>query len=484
VTSSRGLYHQQPEWSSTAHPVEQSRGQHGQGDAFSPGWFEIPLGKGAEAWLIVSADPGFQPEKPAFPVVAAPAHGNDFESELLQAAGAFLARRGQGKTVIAGYPWFLDWGRDSLICARGLLAAGLDETVRDLLLTFARFEEHGTLPNTIHGADATNRDTTDAPLWFGLACEELAARQKKPAALYQTKVDDAGRTLAQVLTNIAEGYLRGTPNGIRVDPDSLLVWSPSHFTWMDTNFPAGTPREGYPVEIQALWVRLLRQLAALSLPRAGSSYAELAATAEASFARFFWLEKQGWLADVLLAGSGTPAQAAIPDEALRSNGLFAVSLGLLPGVRARRCVTAAARWLVVPGALRSLAPLPVHPPLPIRAANGQLLNHPAEPYCGRYEGDEDTRRKPAYHNGTAWTWTLPVFCEALARAWEYSPQAVASARAYLGSMRALMQAGCLGQIPEILDGDAPHQPRGCDAQAWGATEALRVWQWLKRPIKG
>jgi hypothetical protein len=166
------------------------------------------------------------------------------------------------------------------------------------------------------------------------------------------------------------------------------------------------------------------------------------------------------------------------DRALRSNYLFAVSLGLVTGSAAQRCVDMAARYLVVPGALRSLAPLPVSPPLPILAADGRLLNRPSEPYQGRYEGDEDTSRKPAYHNGTAWTWTFPVFCEALARAWQLSPAAVAAARSYLGSLDQLMSAGCLGHLPEILDGDAPHQPRGCDAQAWAVTEALRVWKWL------
>jgi starch synthase (maltosyl-transferring) len=124
--------------------------------------------------------------------------------------------------------------------------------------------------------------------------------------------------------------------------------------------------------------------------------------------------------------------------------------------------------------LRSLAPLPANPPLPIRAQDGRLLNNPPEPYWGRYEGDEDTRRKPAYHNGTAWTWVLPTFCEAVARAWGFEPAAVAAARIYLHSLEQLMGGGCLGQIPEILDGDAPHTFRGCDAQAWSATEALRV----------
>ena len=130
---------------------------------------------------------------------------------------------------------------------------------------------------------------------------------------------------------------------------------------------------------------------------------------------------------MLLAGPRVIARDATPSDALRSNCLFAVSLGLVTGERAKRCVEAAQKYLVVPGALRSLAPLPVSVPLPIYAT-GQLLNNPVEPYWPRYEGDEDTRRKPAYHNGTAWTWTFPTFCEALARAWDFSPEAVAAAK--------------------------------------------------------
>ena len=174
-------------------------------------------------------------------------------------------------------------------------------------------------------------------------------------------------------------------------------------------------------------------------------------------------------------------RAATASDALRSNCLFAVSLGLVTGDRAKRCVAAAQKYLVVPGALRSLAPLPVSVPLAIYSNDGRLINNPPEPYWPRYEGDEDTRRKPAYHNGTAWTWTFPVFCEALARAWEFSPAAVAAAKSYLGSSEKILNAGCLGQIPEILDGDAPHTQRGCDAQAWGVTEALRVWKMLNSP---
>jgi hypothetical protein len=155
-----------------------------------------------------------------------------------------------------------------------------------------------------------------------------------------------------------------------------------------------------------------------------------------------------------------------------------VSLGLVSGETARRSVAAAQQQLLVPGAVRSLAPGPVSPPLHILHSDGHLLNNPEEPYWGRYEGDEDTRRKPAYHNGTAWVWTLPTFCEALPRAWEFDRAAVAAARSYLASAEPLLRVGCLGQLPEILDGDAPHTQRGCDAQAWSAMETLRVWRWL------
>jgi glycogen debranching enzyme len=509
VFADAGEYHPQPEWcENIPHPVEQSRGQVGSGDAYSPGWFELPLPKGASVTLVATAENetsiAQQPERQPptrletqTTKTAVPEAGAPFAVQLLHAAKQFVVRRDQGKTVIAGYPWFLDWGRDSLICARGLLAAGMAADVKHALLTFARFEENGTMPNTIRGNDASNRDTSDAPLWFALACEEFAnlGRDGVPPSLtssekmgrrhdvppiddfYSVLVDEKGRTIRDVLCSIAENYARGTPNGIRMDSDSALIWSPGHFTWMDTNHPAGTPREGYPVEIQVLWIRLLRQLENISRGDAGKKWGGLAERAATSLEKYFWLEDKGWLADVLLAKPGVAARAAIPDDALRSNGLFAVSLGLVTGERAKRCVEAAQKYLVVPGALRSLAPLPVSVPLPIYH-NGQLLNNPIEPYCPRYEGDEDTRRKPAYHNGTAWTWTFPVFCEALARAWDFTPEAVAAAKAYLGSMEQLMNEGCLGQIPEILDGDAPHTQRGCDAQAWGVTEALRVWKLL------
>jgi predicted glycogen debranching enzyme len=357
------------------------------------------------------------------------------------------------------------------------------EEVKQIVVTFARFEKNGTLPNTIFGEDASNRDTSDAPLWFALVCEELArllpVSPANPVSLYDLPVDKSGRPLRDVLEGITLGYVNGTSNGIRMDRDSALIWSPSHFTWMDTNYPACTPREGYPIEIQALWIRLLRQLEQISKSGPGKIWNGLADRALASLERYFWLEDRGYYSDVLIAKPGQPASSATADDALRSNCLFLASLGLVATDRARRCVESALRYLVIPGALRSLAPLRVSVPLPNHGNNGRLLNDPSAPYWRHYEGDEDTRRKPAYHNGTAWTWTFPVFCEALARAWNFSPEAVATAKAYLGSMDRLLQEGCIGQLPEILDGDIPHTQRGCDAQAWGVTEALRVWKLLQ-----
>jgi predicted glycogen debranching enzyme len=488
--SNIGVFHPEPEWSQgVPHPIEQSRGQTGSGDCYSPGWFDLPMLSNQCVTLALSAEippPSFEvleqcgPRRLAQDQLALTRAGfsqNDsFGQRLALAARAFVARRGSGRTIIAGYPWFLDWGRDTFISARGLVAAGMVAEVAEILVTFGRFEQNGTMPNTIHGDNASNRDTSDAPLWYGVVCEE--ASEHLHAGLYEIVVDTAGRRVADVLRDIALGYIKGTPNGIRMDPASALIWSPAHFTWMDTNYPACTPREGYPVEIQVLWIRLLRQLQRLGVRSGAETWEALAHRAEESLRKYFWLEAQGYVADLLLARPGEAAAVAVRDNALRSNFLFAIAFGLFTGTQAQRAVQAAGKYLLVPGALRSLAPLPVSPPLPLYGADGRALNNPLEPYWSRYAGDEDTQRKPAYHNGTAWTWMLPTGCEALAKAWDMAPPAVAAARATLGSMEHLLLTDCLGQLPEILDGDEPHQPRGCDAQAWSALEALRVWKWL------
>jgi predicted glycogen debranching enzyme len=493
VLSNLGLFHSQPEWcQGILYPVEQSRGQVANGDLYSPGWFELPLARDKAVTLALSAElppPTLSvieqhPSQRAMAdeMAAAepkPSETDAFGERLAIAARAFVVRRGSGCTVIAGYPWFLDWGRDSFICARGMLAAGMVSDVAGELVTFGRFAENGTMPNIIHGANASNRDTSDAPLWYGIVCQETAERMGQ--SIYDSQVNQSGRKVSDVLHEIALGYARGTPNGIRMDPASALIWSPAHFTWMDTNFPACTPRQGYPVEIQVLWIRLLRQVHKLGLKPPGDSWEALANRAEESLRKLFWLEDKGCIADLLIASPGQAAAQAVADQALRSNYLSAIAFGFFTGPQARRAVDAALRYLIVPGAVRTLAPLPVQPPLPIHSNDGRLLNNPQEPYWGRYQGDEDTSRKPAYHNGTAWPWILPTACEALARAWDLSPPARAAARAYLAGMDKLLLTNCLGQLPELLDGDAPHTARGCDAQAWSVLEALRVWKWLASP---
>ena len=467
-----GAYHSEPEWClGVAHPLEGERGQRGHGDAWSPGWFELPLEAGGASTLTVCA--GL--EDPPSPMWVPPST-ESFEDQLRQATRAFLAVRGEGQTVIAGFPWFLDWGRDAAVVARGLVAGGMIHEARSVLLTLGAEERQGSLPNRL--GSGGDRVTSDAPLWFALACEETAAASGQ--GFYESLLPD-GRTLREVLISLGRNHLSGTEAGVRMDPESGLVFSPTRHTWMDTGYPACTPREGYPTEIQILWIRLLRQLAQLDGSGEHGSWDELASKAETSLDRF-WIEDAGWFADVLEAPQGVPAATAARDTRLRPNQLLAITLGCVTGPRARRMVDAATRHLLVPGALRSLAPLPVDPPRPLHTADGRLLNDPDHPYWGHYQGDEDTQRKPAYHNGTAWVWWLPLYCEALAVAWDFDPLALAAARTQLGGLGRFLGEGCLGHLPEILDGDAPHRARGCDAQAWSASEALRVWKRLKRPL--
>jgi len=186
----------------------------------------------------------------------------------------------------------------------------------------------------------------------------------------------------------------------------------------------------------------------------------------------YWLKQAGYLSDCLHLHSGQPAHQAEPDDALRPNQLLAITLGALTDRNMGRHILAACEELLVPGAIRSLADRPVRRPLPIMHG-GKMLNDPTHPYRGRYTGHEDTSRKPAYHNGTAWTWLFPAYCEAWAEI--YGKPGQKTALAWLGSSATLLRSGCVGHLPEILDGDYPHTARGCDAQAWGCSEWVRVW---------
>ncbi len=434
-----GEYHNEPLWTyNVAHPEEADRGQEPCGDLFSPGWVSADLDVGDSVVISGSlphgASAGYSASAAGEEACAAARElraSVSLGEALRRALSLYIVKRDDLKTVIAGYPWFLDWGRDTFIFMRGMIAAGmLDDSLR-ILRAFAAFEENGTLPNIIHGKSAGNRDTTDAPLWFVRCVMELS--EKAGTAQFRKAVS----ALVPVCESIVDGYIAGTPNGIRVDADSALVWSPAHFTWMDTNYPACTPRCGYPVEIQALWISALRFL----------GRDEMADKAVESLKRLFKMER-GYC-DCLDAPAGEPAASASRDEAVRPNQLFLISLGVLDDPS----ILDATGELLVPGGVRSLA-------------SGHGL------YRGTYAGDEDTSRKPAYHNGTVWAWPFPMYAEALAAAGRCRRDV---ALALLAGAVENMNADCLCHLSEIADGDSPHVHKGCRAQAWSDSELLRVW---------
>jgi len=476
---SDGDFVREPEWQYMVHrEVDAERGLDPDSDLFSPGYFSIFL-KGDQQATLSAEINGITDSDVLKKISLTPPSQDPFESGndawrkppeiLTRALDDFVVRRGELKSVIAGYPWFLDWGRDALIFVRGMIAAGKTQEALAILKQFGRFEDQGTLPNMIRGNDAANRDTTDAPLWFILACNDLILADN-PGDLLDADCD--GRSLRRIILSIGRSYMAGTANGIRVDPESGLVFSPVHFTWMDTDYPAGTPRQGYPIEIQALWYAALGLLARVDSPENHQNWQSIATKVQTSILSLFRQNDQTYLSDCLHATTGESATRATPDDALRPNQLLAITLGAVADEPICHGILAACEALLVPGAIRSLANRPVVHPIEI-VHQGNIINDPHQPYQGNYSGDEDTRRKPAYHNGTAWTWQFPSFCEAWAST--YGEKSRETALAWLGSGVQLLGRGCLGHIPEILDGDFPHTPRGCDAQAWGASELLRVW---------
>ena len=404
---------------------------------------------------------------------------NAFDKVLLRAIKKFIVKRDSLKTVIAGYPWFLDWGRDTLICVRGLIAAEMYDDVKEILMQFAKYATDGKLPNIIYGEKVGNWDTSDAPLWLIVVTEDYCKALGNNDIL-NVNVNEK-RTFLEALKSIANGYIKGTSNGIKVDKESKLVFSPSHFTWMDTNYPAGTPREGYPVEIQALWYAGLKFLASVE---ENGKWQSLSEKVKKSINKLFLYKEKDdngnltgeeWLSDCLHCSPMKPASESIADDHIRPNQLFAITLGAVTDYEITKAVLKTTSQLLIPGAIRSLADRKTTYKLSVYN-NEELLNTPSSPYWGTYEGVEDVSRKPAYHNGTAWTWPFPSYSEAYYML--YGQPGLKHAISILSSSQFLLEEGCLGQIPEILDGNFPHKQRGCDAQAWGVTELYRVWKLL------
>ncbi|WP_300668247.1 amylo-alpha-1,6-glucosidase [Desulfoluna sp.] len=470
LTLTRGAYHASPMWDYMVPlPVEQGRGLDATTDLFSPGYLEMLLceGEGAVVEGEVLPMGSDKAMGGGAPVMDEGETEVSPEIQMARSLADFLVHRGKNMSVIAGFPWFLDWGRDSLICVPGLLAAGMFEEARAVLCQFGQFEEKGTLPNMILGDNTGNRDTSDAPLWFAVAAFEVAEARGAHSFFDE---DMGGRPLREILLSIARNYVAGTPNGVAMDRVSGLVFSPAHFTWMDTDHPACTPRSGYCIEIQALWYRTLMGLSRMDIP-GRADWLSLAQRVKDSVSELFVRPGQAALVDCLHAEAPIPAVDAIPDDYLRPNQLLAVTLGVVDSPVLARNIVETCRELVVPGGLRSLANREVAYPLPL-VWQGEALNHPHRPYKGRYEGDEERQRKPAYHNGTAWGWLYPLFCEAWFCA--FGEGGRKTALSLLNAALPLTLSGCYGHLPEILDGDAPHTPRGCDAQAWSVSEWIRV----------
>ncbi len=472
---SDGSFNRGTEWSYGVHySHDDERGHDAVGDLFSPGYFRCELAGNDSIVLEAATFSGSDQVSEHEITKAGDLSGGaeivpsvSISSALLKSMDDYLVARGEYETVIAGYPWFLDWGRDSLICVRGIIAAGKITTARRILSVFAQYEKKGMLPNVIRGSSIENWDTSDAPLWFIVACSDLV-RAENTSDFLDHKC--GARTVLEVIESIIENYRGGTPNGIRMDIDSGLIYSPSHFTWMDTNYPAGTPRAGYPIEIQALWSAALDFALAHTRRR---KWKGLAKKIKKSIVAYYFDSNSGYLSDCLHAAEFTPAAKAYPDDALRPNQLLALTLNAVDDPSIARRILNACERLLVPGGIRSLADIPVRYPLPVEF-QGKLLNDPVRPYWGKYIGDEDTRRKPAYHNGTAWTWLFPSFSEAWVCAYGTTAAVRETALSILGSSEQILNSGCINHIPEIMDGNYPHAQRGCMAQAWGTTELYRV----------
>jgi predicted glycogen debranching enzyme len=443
------------------HRAEAERGLDTSEDLFRPGVFRVRLAPGETIAFIASAET--EAAEPAATALeremrrqqallkTLPAPTPDWIRQLTLAADQFIVARANssGRTVIAGYPWFSDWGRDTMIALPGLaLATGRTADAAAILRTFAGAASEGMLPNLFPDSGATPEyNTVDATLWYfhAIAAYLDATRDRK------LLVD-----LFPVLCDIVAWHRRGTRYGIRVDTsDGLLrAGEPGvQLTWMDAKIGdwVVTPRSGKPVEINALWHYALSAMArwarSLGESAAAADYERDARRVAASFAEKFWYAEGGYLYDVVDA----------PDTSLRPNQIFAASLGngLLDAERARAVVDVCARELLTPVGLRSLA-------------RGDAA------YAPRYGGGPRDRDS-VYHQGTVWSWLLGPFALAHYRVYGDAAQALR----YLEGMAPHLGEGCLGSVSEIFDAEPPHSPRGCFAQAWGVSETLRAWHALK-----
>jgi predicted glycogen debranching enzyme len=440
--------------------VERERGLDFTEDLFNPLAFRWTLSKKQNAVVIASTEACDvskahkirKKELQRREDLAANAPGKDpLAQALAVAADQYLVRRGEDWTVIAGYPWFTDWGRDTMISLPGLtLFTGKADIARSILRNFARHVDMGMLPNRfVDSGETPEFNTVDATLWFFEAARAYAA--------VTGDHDFLREELYPVLTKIIEFHVRGTRYNIKMADNGLLhAGAPgAQLTWMDAKIGdwVVTPRAGKPVEIQALWYNALKIMEDLA-ERFGDEerrrrYSHIASLVIWTFNRLFWNKDGGCLFDVVNGGP--------PDPTIRPNQIFAVSLhhSMLSPERARAVVQTVERELLTPVGLRSLSP--------------------SDPrYLGRYEGDP-YHRDSAYHQGTVWPWLLGPFVTAYVRVNAGTPQARERALELLRPLGEHLVGAGVGQIAEIFEGDPPHGPRGCFAQAWSVAEVFRAF---------
>ncbi|MDD5306705.1 MAG: amylo-alpha-1,6-glucosidase [Deltaproteobacteria bacterium] len=436
---------------------ERLRGFEFQEDLFTPGMFEIDFEDGAD--VILSASLAELPaglkrrwdaEAKRRAAIKARIEESGLRNALAKSALSFVTEGDDGrKAITAGYPWFLEWGRDAMISLPGLtLRSGEERTCLEVLETFARHERDGLIPNFLGAARAENAyNSVDASLWFAWAVQKYLEHTGDHAAVRKR----LWPTLERIFTRFREG----THHGIGMLANGLLAaGSPAEqVTWMDATADGRpvTARHGCPVEVNALWFNLVSFVAELGARYGASVAPEAAALAPRiakAFYSAFWLEDEGRLADVWREGE--------VDTSMRPNQVVAASLPYSPlkPAEARSMLEQVRRRLLTPAGLRTLAP-----------------DEPA--YRGRYEGPPSERDR-AYHNGTAWPWLLGPYGEALLKTATDKAAAVAHLEGILNGFEAHLGEVGLGSISEVFDGDPPHYPHGCPQQAWSVAEILRL----------
>jgi predicted glycogen debranching enzyme len=459
--------------------IEQQRGYAYEGELWSPGFFRVDLTERSTATLVASTEPWdiidvLGPEDVLVAECerrarllhgAIPKVRQSFPAELLFAADQFVitpagrfeevarahAAGDEVRTVIAGYHWFTDWGRDTMISLEGLtLITGRCLEAGYILRTFAYYVRDGLIPNMFpDGAKEGKYNTADATLWFFHALGRYLDRTADRTTL---------QLLLPTLTDIAEHHLRGTKFNIHVDPaDGLLAQGQEGYqlTWMDAKIGdwVVTPRRGKAVEINALWYNALRLLASwlreIGDDASAQHYDEHADRARVSFSNRFWFAEGGYLYDVVDVDGGSKN-----DSSCRPNQLFAISLDhpVLDAKHWKSVLDVVEKKLLTPVGLRTLSPDdPEYKPI--------------------YSGDLRSR-DGAYHQGTVWAWLIGPFVDAWLKV---HPHDRAAARKFLETFPLHLSDNGIGTISEVFDAREPHMAGGCIAQAWSVAEVLRAW---------